>query len=104
MLGFFLQKALGNQQREIDVLVPGCFEAFVKRALQRFPNSIAIRFDHHAAFYDFRRFGHVALENNVLIPRSEVLGAWSDPGFCHSSNFRLSPFQKLLLADKIESN
>ena len=37
VLGFFLQKALRNQQREVDVLVAGGLEAVVELALQQLP-------------------------------------------------------------------
>ena len=83
MLGFFLQKALRDQQREINILVAGGFEAIVKLALEQFPDRIAIGFDDHAAFDDFGRLGHVALQHHVLIPGGEILAACGDGRFGH---------------------
>ena len=83
VLGFLLQKALRDQQREIDVLMAGGLEAIVELALQDFPDGIAVGLDDHAAFDDFGRLGHVALEDDVLVPGSEVLAAGSDGRFGH---------------------
>jgi hypothetical protein len=62
----------------------GGFEAVVKLALDEFPDCVAIGFDDHAAFDDLRRLGHVALENNVLIPSRKVLITRRDGRFGHS--------------------
>ena len=83
VLGFFLQEALRNQQREVDVLVAGGLEAVVELALQHFPDGVAVRLDDHAAFDDFGRLGHVALQHDVLIPGGKVLGSGSDRRFSH---------------------
>jgi len=72
--------------------VPGRFEAVVESALQSFPNRVAVGLDHHAAFDDLSRLGHIALQNNVLIPRGEVLDARRNSRFSHPYNFRLSLF------------
>ena len=60
VLGFFLQEALRNQQREVHVLMAGGLEAVVELALQCFPDGLAVGLDDHAAFDDFSGFGHVA--------------------------------------------
>ncbi len=83
VFGFLLQKALRDQQREIDVLMAGGLEALVELALQHFPDGIAIGLDDHAAFDDFGRLGHIAVEHDVLVPGSEVLAALSDGRFGH---------------------
>ena len=83
VLGFFFQKAFRNEEREIEVLVAGGFEARIELALQHFPNGVAIRLDHHAAFDNFGGLGHVALEHDVLIPGCEILLSRCDWRFCH---------------------
>ena len=83
VLGFLLQKALRDQQRKIDVLMAGGLEAIVELALQHFPDGIAVGLDDHAAFDDFGRLGHVAMQHDVLVPGGEVLAAWSDGRFGH---------------------
>ncbi len=89
VFGFLLQKALRDQQRKIDILMAGGLEAIVQLALQHFPDGIAVGLDHHAAFDDFGRLGHVAVEHYVLIPGSEVLAALSDGRFGHEGKFLL---------------
>ncbi len=83
MLGFLLQKTLRDQQRKINILMAGGFEAIVQLALQHFPDGVAVGLDDHAAFDDFGRLGHVAMKHDVLIPGSEVLAALSDGRFGH---------------------
>ena len=83
VLGFLMQKALRDQQREIHVLVAGGFEAVVELALQQLPDRVAVGLDDHAALDDFRGLGHVALQNNVLVPGSKILTAGSDRRFSH---------------------
>jgi len=83
VLRFFFQEALRDQQRQINVLVAGGFEAIVELALDDFPHGVPVGLDHHAALDDFGRLGHVALEHNVLIPGREILVAGSDTRFCH---------------------
>jgi len=78
MLGLFFEEAFRNEEREVGVLMAGGLEAGVEFSLQIFPNGIAVGFDDHAAFHDLGRFGHVALENGVLIPGGEILRARSD--------------------------
>ena len=83
VLGFLLQEALRDQQREIDVLVVGGLEALVEFALQHFPDGVAVGLDDHAALDDFGGFRHVALQYDVLIPGGKVLRACSDGRFSH---------------------
>ena len=75
VLGFFLQKALRDEQREVDILMAGGFEARVEFALQHFPNSIAVGLDDHAAFDDLGGLRHIALQYDILIPRGKVLAS-----------------------------
>ena len=83
VLGLFAQETLRNEQREIDVLVIAGLEASIEFALQHFPDRIAIGFDDHAALDDFGRFGHVALQYDILIPGGKVLRACGDGRFSH---------------------
>src|SRR5580704_16818477 len=59
------------------------FEAVVELALQNFPHGVTVGADHHAALDYFRGLRHVALKDNVLIPRGEILAASSDGRICH---------------------
>ncbi len=88
VLGFLVQETLRDQQREIDILMAGGFEAIVELALQQFPDGVAVGLDDHAAFDDFGRLRHVALENDVLIPGGEVLGAGRDGRLGHMLGLR----------------
>jgi len=83
-----MKKAFGDQQRKIHVLVARSFEAAVKFALEQLPDSIPVGFDDHAAFHDFRGFGHVAPQNNVLIPTREVVIACGDGRLSHFGRIR----------------
>src|SRR5437660_12455569 len=83
MLGFLLQKALRNEQGEIDVLVIGLLEAVVQLALCEFPNRVAVGLDDHAAFDDLGGFRHIALQNHVLIPGGKVLASCRNRRFSH---------------------
>ena len=78
MLRFLLQKTLRNQQREVNVLMPGGFKARIQFALQDLPHGVSVRTDNHAAFDDFRRLRHIALQHNILIPGGEIFLTGSD--------------------------
>src|SRR5215472_7335844 len=78
-----MEKALGNQQRKIHVLVARSFETVIQFTLQQLPHGVAVGFDDHAAFHDLRWLSHIALENNVLIPSRKVLIACRDRRFGH---------------------
>ena len=47
----------GDEERQVDVLVAGGFEAGVELSLEDFPDGVTVGFDDHAAFDDFGRFG-----------------------------------------------
>ena len=49
VFGLFLQKALGNEQREISVFVPCVFKHPVEDALHIFPDPVPPWLDDHAA-------------------------------------------------------
>ncbi len=89
VLGFLLQEALRDQQREIHVLVAGGLEAVVELALQHLPDGVAVGLDDHAALDDLGGLGHVALQDDVLVPGGEILLARSDGRFGHECSFVL---------------
>ena len=78
VLCLLLEKALGDEEREINVLVSGGFEAGVELTLQDFPDGVTVWLDNHAAFDYLGGLRHVALEDNVLIPGGEIFFAGSD--------------------------
>jgi predicted transcriptional regulator len=86
VLGLLAQEALRDQQRKVGVLVAEGFEPVVELALEPLPDGVAVRLDHHAALHDFGRLGHVALQDDVLIPRCEVLRAGGYGGFGHEAS------------------
>ncbi len=73
--------------KEVVVLMARGFEAVVELALQQLPHSVAVGLDDHAAFDDFRRLGHVTLQNDVLVPGCKILSARSNRRFCHECSF-----------------
>ncbi len=85
-----LQKALGNEQREIRVHVPGRLDAAVERLLNQLPDRIAVRPDDHATL-DRRVVGELRALDDVQVPTREVFRAGRDFGdeavrfvvFCH---------------------
>ena len=67
VLGFFLQEALGDQEREVGVLVPGFLEHPVEGLLHAFPERISAGADDHAAF-DGRVVRKFRLKDDIDIP------------------------------------
>src|ERR1700735_4298803 len=66
-------------------------EAIIELALDDFPDGVTVGADDHAAFDDLGRLRHVALENDVLIPRGEVTATGCDGRIGHFSPiFRVS--------------
>ena len=49
VIGLLLEQAHRDQQREVEVLVPGRLEPVVERALQQLPDGVAVRPDDHRA-------------------------------------------------------
>ena len=72
VLGFLLQKALGNEHREIGVLMSGFLEHAVERLLHLFPDGIAVGTNDHAAL-DGRVVGQFSGGNNVGVPAGIVV-------------------------------
>ena len=79
VLGLLHQQALGNEQREVRVDVPGRLEPRVERLLDQLPDGVAVRTDDHAAL-DRRVVGQLGAADDVEIPAREVLGLRRDLG------------------------
>src|SRR5215468_8714840 len=58
-------------------------KAVVEFSLKKFPHGVAIGFDDHTSFDDFRRLGHIAGDDDILIPGSEVFIARCNWRFRH---------------------
>src|SRR3546814_9682436 len=71
MVGFLLEEAQGNEEREIAVLDARILDRGVHHRLDAFPDAIAPRLDDHAAANP-RFLGEVGLCNDILIPGREV--------------------------------
>ena len=84
VFGLLLQEALRDQERKVAILVAGGFKSVIEFPLQQLPHGIAVRLNHHAAFDDFGGLRHVALQNNILVPRGKVLAAGRDWRFSHN--------------------
>ena len=79
MLGLAHDQALGNEQREVRVDVPGLLEAPIEILLNQLPDGVAVRTDDHAAL-DRRVVGQLRAPDDVQIPAGEILGLTGDLG------------------------
>src|SRR2546422_9847669 len=77
VLGLAREEALGDEQREVGVLVPRRLEHRVQGALHQLPHAVAEGPDDHAAA-DRRVIGQLRLLDDVGIPLAEVPRAWRD--------------------------
>src|SRR2546425_5411847 len=77
VLGLAREKALGDKQREVSVLVPRRLEHGVQGALHELPHAVAEGPDDHATAHG-RVIGQLRLLDDVGIPLAEVLRAWRD--------------------------
>ena len=84
MFGFVCKKLCGISSGKYTFWCPVALKRVSSSRWMQFPDRIAIGFDDHAAFDDFGGLRHIALQNNVLIPRGEILRARSDGRFGHS--------------------
>ena len=73
VLGFFHEKAFGNEQWEIGVLVTGCLDALIQATLDRFPQSESGRFENDASAHNFGVVRQVSAADDIEIPLSVVL-------------------------------
>jgi hypothetical protein len=71
VLGLAPQPALGDEQREVDVLRTRRLDAHVHLCLDALPNGVSVRPDHHRAA-DRTRLGERRLREHLLIPAGEV--------------------------------
>ena len=72
VLGLLMQERLGDEQREVGVLVTSFLEARVELPLNRFPDRVPQRADHHASL-DRRVIGHLGLDDHVRVPARIIL-------------------------------
>ncbi len=78
VLGLLGDEALGDEQREVGVLVAGGLEAGVEVPLDPLPDRVAVRLDDHAALDHLGRLGHLGLADDVLVPLGVVVGPQGD--------------------------
>src|SRR2546430_7540598 len=95
VLGFLREKALGDEQREVGVLVACRLEHGIQGGLHQLPHAVAVRPDHHAAAYR-RVVRQLGLHDDVVVPLAEVLGAGSD--FLSSGHYLKTPFRTFVNA------
>ena len=69
-----VQEALGNEQREVRVLVARLLEHVVERALHALPDAVAVRANDHAAAHG-RVVGELGAEHDFVVPGAEVVRA-----------------------------
>ncbi len=74
VLGLLLKERLGDEQREVGILVAGGLELLIQVALHVLPQGIAPGLDHHAAAH-IGIFGQVGGAHDLLVPLGVVLGA-----------------------------
>ena len=77
VLGFFVNKALWNKEREIGIFVACFFKFFIEHFLYFFPDSIARGTNHHAAFY-WGIIRQLSVLNDIQVPLRKVASARSD--------------------------
>ncbi len=72
VLGLLRQQALGDEHREVGVLVARLLEHIVERALDELPDGVPVRADHHAPT-NGRVVGELRLQHDLVVPGREVL-------------------------------
>ena len=75
VLGFLVQEAFGDEEREVRVLMTRVFEHCVELVLHPLPDPVAARPDYHAAA-DGRVIGKLSAQHHFVVPRTEVFGAF----------------------------
>ena len=76
------QHRRGHEQREVHVLVAGCFDPVVELALDRLPDRIAVRLDHHRAAHG-RVLGEPGAAHDLAVPGGEVTRLAGQSGRAH---------------------
>ena len=75
VLGLLVQKTLGNEEREVRVLVAGVLEHRVELVLHPLPDPVTARPDHHATA-NRRVIGELGAQHDLVVPGAEVFGAF----------------------------
>ena len=83
VLGLAAEEGLGDEEREVGVLVPGLLEHAVENMLHLLPDGVSVGLDDHAAA-DGGLLGQVGLHHEVVVPLGVVLGPFRYL-FCHKS-------------------
>ena len=79
VLGFFVEQAFRNEQREIGVDVAGRLDLAIEGLLNELPDRVAIGPDYHAALHR-RIVGQLRAADHVEVPAREVLRTGRDFG------------------------
>ena len=85
VLGFLLDEAFGNEEREIGVFVAGGLKTSVERVFDRFPQFVTVGLDDHAAAHR-RIVRQVGFLHHVRIPTRKVFGLRGDALMCHDNS------------------
>ena len=83
VLGFFGQKAFGDEQGKVRIDVTALFDAAVEAGLNAFPDGIAGRFEDDTAADDFGIVGQVGFTDDIEVPLRIVFGAGRYSVFGH---------------------
>ena len=83
VLGLAAEEGLGDEEREVGVLVSGFLEHAVENMLHLLPDGVSVGLDDHAAA-DGGLLGQVGLHHEVVVPLGVVLGPFRYL-FCHNS-------------------
>ena len=72
VVGLLREERLGNEEREIGVLMSRLLEHPIQRIVHLLPDGIAVGFDDHTSAYG-RVFGQPGLHDQVVVPLRVVL-------------------------------
>ena len=72
VIGFLLEIAQGDEEREIAILMAGRLDAIVEQALDALPDAISPWPDDHAAAHA-ALLGEIGLGDDGLVPGGEIL-------------------------------
>ena len=70
-LSLLRQHGGGHEQREVEVLVAGRLDPVIEFALDRLPDRVAVRLDHHRTA-NGRVLGETSAAHYLAVPRGEV--------------------------------
>ena len=88
VVGLLREERLGDEQREIGVLMPRILKHLVQRVVHLLPDGIAIGFDDHTTAYG-RILGQPRLHDQIVVPLRVVLVRLGEvlEFLCHISLF-----------------